>query len=240
MTDLPVDYLAAGLLHSLYDITGNKASHSFTLNKLHEFCEKAFGRKYKIEFTKAAVERLHERKVILYVEDPFADEIISADDSTISDFFVSRVDSGDIYSKTWKYEMPWLSTAFKKEHFWSDLERSLESPDQVWVPASDRIVKLDHNNPVLKEIQTAAADLRERLAESNDVGNLRPDQVEVAIAEIGQLEADLNGDALRVGGFRERAEGTLSWIGREAAGALVGTAALALLAAIAAFFGFTF
>jgi hypothetical protein len=104
-------------------------------------------------------------------------------------------------------------------------------------PASDRIVALDHNSPDLVKAISDAKQLAVQLQESNDVGNMSPEAVAVAADEIGQIAISLERPAVRMPSFGNRAVSTLTWIGKEAAGALIGAAALGLLALLATILG---
>lgn len=115
------------------------------------------------------------------------------------------------------------------------IQPNLQGPLEV--PASDRFVALDHNSADVVELIAQTDDLITKLTNGNDVGNLTSDMVSVAVQEVGQLKAALEVNFVRPTTLFLRASDTLHWIGKEAAGALVGAAALALLALIAAFFG---
>lgn len=108
------------------------------------------------------------------------------------------------------------------------------------IPAADRYVRLDHNNPQLIEIFEKISELESQLRSGNDVGSLDEDGVEAAISEVAELRSSLERPVVRKDAIRIRTVGTLTWIGKEAAGGLIGAAALALLALIASFFGFGF
>lgn len=105
------------------------------------------------------------------------------------------------------------------------------------VPASDRIVTLDHNNPDLVRAISDTKQLAAQLQGSNDVGGMSPEAVAVAVDEIGQIATSLQRPAVRMPSFGNRVVSTLTWIGKEAAGALVGAAALGLLALLAMILG---
>ena len=108
------------------------------------------------------------------------------------------------------------------------------------IPASDRLVTLDDNDPKLAEIVAEAKDLSRRISDSNDIGAMSDQDREIAIVEVNQLAEILEQPAVRISNVTERAIATLSWIGEQAAGAVIGSAAMALLALIAAYFGFIF
>jgi hypothetical protein len=108
------------------------------------------------------------------------------------------------------------------------------------VPASDRIVPLDHNNPMVSQAAADARKLAVALRESNDIGAISPEALPVAVEEVSQIAQALEQPAVRMPAFGERVRSTLGWIGKEAAGALVGAAALALLALLATILGIAF
>jgi hypothetical protein len=107
------------------------------------------------------------------------------------------------------------------------------------IPGSDRVVGLDHNSRSFVEVVSGAKDLQAQLLSANDVGDLSPRQVQVAAHEIEQIVETLQQDYVRPFALWSRSSSVLGWIGKEAAAALVGAAALALMALIATLLGFT-
>lgn len=105
------------------------------------------------------------------------------------------------------------------------------------IPAADRVVSLDHNQPPLIAIREASEDLRQKIARGNDLGDLTIEQAEAAAAEIYQLEQMLGAPFARPQAVMEFARQSLRWIADKAGGAVVGAAALAVLTLIAAYFG---
>jgi hypothetical protein len=106
------------------------------------------------------------------------------------------------------------------------------------IPASDRVVMLSDNSPEVAEIVASAQSLHHQLTTGNDVGNLTPEQAQAAASEVDEIRVAFSGQAVRANIAYRRARDTLEWIGKEAGGALVGTAATALLLLIAKFLGF--
>jgi len=107
-------------------------------------------------------------------------------------------------------------------------------------PASDRIVGLDHNSAGLIDVLEATEELKAHLTTGNDVGEMSSDAVAVAVAEVERIQSELKQPFFRPAAFKNHAKGTLEWIAKEAAGALVGTLALTLLGLIIAFVGSIF
>ncbi|MBK8374396.1 hypothetical protein [Sphingorhabdus sp.] len=106
------------------------------------------------------------------------------------------------------------------------------------VPASDRIVSLNHNAPEVRQIVDEANNLETLLSKVNDFGSLTEEEVKTAATEVRLIREAFETDFLRPTSTYQRAKSTLEWIGTKAAEAVIGAAALGLLALIAAFFGF--
>jgi hypothetical protein len=106
------------------------------------------------------------------------------------------------------------------------------------VPASDRIVKLTDNQLALDVAVKAVLQLKNQLATGNDFGDLSLDELEVARREVYWIEHALKQESLRVEWIEPLATNCLKWITTKAAEQIVGTFAIAALAAIAALFGF--
>lgn len=112
-----------------------------------------------------------------------------------------------------------------------------EADGQI-VPASDRIVRLDHNSDAYGKAVTEINALSEAIRSNNNFGNMTKEAVSVATAEVDSLKRELEGEAVRASAFWDRAKSLLGWIAREAGGALVGAVALGALAAIGSLLGF--
>jgi hypothetical protein len=105
------------------------------------------------------------------------------------------------------------------------------------LPASDRVVRLDHNSREVLDIKHQLSELREKLRTGNDLGSFREEEAEAAAVEVEQLELAFSRPTVRARWLMLSSNETLQWIGKEAAGAVVGTIALAVLALIGSFLG---
>ena len=114
---------------------------------------------------------------------------------------------------------------------------SLANPDDTFAPASDRIVTSLDNYPLINVIRSEISKFSDELSQANDTGDLVGDRLVVAKAEIADLGQSYNRNSARISTLYNQAKGTLSWIGTEAAAALIGAAALALLGLIARLLG---
>ncbi|MBV1917909.1 MAG: hypothetical protein KUG65_07590 [Sphingomonadaceae bacterium] len=97
------------------------------------------------------------------------------------------------------------------------------------IPASDRVVDLDHNSPVAVKIGSALDELETRLKEDNDTGELTDDLRAAALEEVSHLKQRWSSAKIRVNSFVASTKSTLSWIGEKAATATVGELAKNLL-----------
>lgn len=112
--------------------------------------------------------------------------------------------------------------------------------EETEVPASDRLVRIDHNSDAFREFESAFEKLKEGLDKSNDVGELSPEGVEVAKQEVSQLGSENKREWVRPAHVWQVAKSTLLWILDHSAGAAIGTFALAALTALAKLFGIEF
>jgi len=117
----------------------------------------------------------------------------------------------------------------------NEQEEDFANPE---APAADRIVGFDHNSRSFREVRAKVSELQDHLGSANDLGGLTERSAAVASAEVEAIGKTMDQEFFRPTELWARAKMTLGWIGREAAGALEGTAAIALLALIASFLGF--
>jgi hypothetical protein len=106
---------------------------------------------------------------------------------------------------------------------------SIKNGPSMRVPASDRIVDLDHNSPTFSEISDRLDELEGRLRVDNDTGELVGEERATALEEVSRLRAWWSSSKIRVMSFVSLAKSTLGWIGEKAASATVGELAKSLL-----------
>lgn len=104
-------------------------------------------------------------------------------------------------------------------------------------PASDRLVRLDDNDPKVSEIRASLGELKQKIRTGNDLGSMSAEAAQAAHLEVERLEQAFQLQTARAGWLMGMASATLPWIGKEAAGAVVGALALAILALIGRFLG---
>jgi hypothetical protein len=105
----------------------------------------------------------------------------------------------------------------------------------AFAPASDRLVRIDHNAEAVREIREAAAELVQRIRLGNDLGDLTAEEAAAAANEVYQIGLFFEAEYVRPATVLSLAGPTLRWIADKTGGAVVGAAALALLALIKAF-----
>ena len=103
-------------------------------------------------------------------------------------------------------------------------------------PASDRIVRYDDNSAAFDEVRDGFRDLAKSLSEGNDVGKMTEAEVRQARQEVMMLRHAFGCDAINTDWLIEPTKKTLLWIANAAGEAVVGVAALGLLAIVIKYF----
>jgi hypothetical protein len=150
------------------------------------------------------------------IEDAFHDK----DRSGISLYNFKALD------RYFEYGDDWLHKALTSIH------RQLSGD----VPASDRVVPIDHNSPSAAEITSSFEALEASLKGDNDTGALIDDQRLAALEEVSRLKQWWLSTRVRCASFLTSANATLSWVGEKAAAATVGDLAKNLLKLLLDFF----
>jgi hypothetical protein len=89
------------------------------------------------------------------------------------------------------------------------------------VPASDRIVAIDHNSPVQAEVEQKIEELIEAVRRDNDFPGA-PEEKEQVIAELSAGRKLLEAAQARLSSIRATLEPSLRWIMEKGAGTIVG------------------
>jgi len=137
---------------------------------------------------------------------------------------------------------PIIETYFEADHTW--IERIIETltklhlADQHYapgviensaIPASDRVVSLDDNQPEVAEIRAELEVFERELRESNEAGEFLGEEREVALAEVSTLRSILSRARVRAASTLAYAHRTLGWIAEKTATAAIGEGAKRLL-----------
>ena len=153
-----------------------------------------------------------------------------------NDTLESDVDYNSSMNRAESLHLPYLeaynsfSALRKYAQFGSDwielaISRINEQSNLTRVPASDRIVAVDDNDPKANEIVSLAEDLENKLTVGNDVGDITAEQAVAVASEVSQLRASFSSRYLRREEVLRRARATLAWIGERAAGTAIGETA---------------
>lgn len=122
----------------------------------------------------------------------------------------------------------------------SDQRDLIQRLRRTEVPASDRTVRFDHNSQKFNDFEVAYRELVAAIKAANDFGGQTDDQVEAIKAELDLLSQMKNQFVVRTSQIWQFAKNTLLWIAEQALGAIIGSLALAALAALASLLGITF
>jgi hypothetical protein len=156
----------------------------------------------------------------------------SEDDFDFSKFLFSFYyeQHGNLNDASYQFVLRFFSTYIR------ELTRYLEmrlNGDPV--PASDRVVSVNHNSPKFKEIESSLAEVKKQVAESNSLEDSERIQAELAAGE-----KILEPDTVRVSAVRLLLINPLSHIGKIVRDTALGQLALKVLGLIATYFGISF
>ncbi len=101
-------------------------------------------------------------------------------------------------------------------------ERSFNTkPEMLTIPASDRVVSLDHNSSIVLLIDSEFERLEEEIRSNNEAFTEVPENRAIALAEVSSLQELWRGVSVRVDHFKVRAEEALKWIAEKASVAAI-------------------
>ena len=214
--------------------------HRFTIAKLSDLLTAHASDGFDLDRTQKVIRILVGLGVGKFFDDPFADRIFQVTDNEIQHFFNRRIRSDDLFGRAWNLGLDWLKTAFDKTEFWEEFDREPVELVAILPRFENEELALDHNSKAYQDAAEAFDELLKALETTNDVGNLSEDEIEEARVAVKQLKAEIDGDFIELPGFANRARLILTWIGKEAAGAVVGGLAIAALVAVANLIGISF
>jgi len=119
------------------------------------------------------------------------------------------------------------------------IERNAGSVES-YIPASDRIVSVDHNSAAFQDIRNSLDELEQQILQSNEIGSTEPESRERVAAEIGAGARLLQATKARISAITELLIPPLRWLASTFAKSTVGKIASLLITAIATFFGIDF
>ncbi|MCV0381847.1 MAG: hypothetical protein K5799_00125 [Erythrobacter sp.] len=226
------DYAAAGALLSIFDGREMNEVHSFTLQQLQTQFSFNLNEGFDYDRTVKVVKTLQKLGLGEFYEDPFADPIFQVGNRAIYNFLVDRSNVGDIYGRAWNLGVDWLKTAFENSHFWEEFDREPHQLAGIVVPKREDVYPFDHNSAAYKEAKDLIDELLSSLRTGNDVGQLSAQDVVEATGKVESLRDDLEDPNTSSYDLVASAKDVLSWIGKQAAGAVVGALSISLLIAI--------
>jgi len=105
------------------------------------------------------------------------------------------------------------------------------------IPASDRIVPVDHNSPAYQQVDTNLATLEEHLRVSNSLAENSPSEHDQALAELSASRRLLKAVQVRIELLKQLLLPALRWIAKKSGEIAVGIAITAVLATLATLLG---
>jgi hypothetical protein len=152
----PSDYLAIAYLISVYKNTQNSVALPDSYEEAHEHLTSYFERDFGEVFTRMSMDKLNEWGFVEIVSDPYAGHLIISNTKEIAQphGLLGRVGMLGLYTAALNGGGPWLGRVFSNDDFWRNFVQESEDGGQrtsedlefkMEIPASDRIVRLDHN-----------------------------------------------------------------------------------------------
>jgi hypothetical protein len=225
------DYAVAGILMYLHNSDPDSATHSYSIDTLSESLSSYVDSGFTPDRTEKFVRVIERMGIGEFFEDPFADPIFQISDSRILGFFTSRANTSDIFARAWNLDLPWLKSAFAKGEFWEQVDQE-EDEMTALLPIEAGQVHFQSNSDAFKEASELVDELLQKLEHSNDVGRLKPEELEQAQFEVAKIKEGLEAESVESPAYFKVTRATLVWIAKQAAGAVVGALALTALVAI--------
>jgi hypothetical protein len=226
------DYAVAGVLKYLYDSITDDRVHSFTLENLANMLRFNLNDGFTDGRVEKIVKIINSLGAAEFLDDPFADPILQIESDRIRKFLEYRNNFEGVYRKSWDLGLDWLRSAYKKDVFWGEFDKEPFELGSSLVPVADGFVTLNHNSADYKQATSLIDDFLEKLRDSNDVGEMTAEDIDLAIVEVQSVKAELQQPSVAMPAFGENVRSIFGWIAKQAAGSIVGALALAALTAL--------
>lgn len=167
----PLDYLSIGIAMAIFETTDKITVHSVTHEQIRGIFYQRVGRGLTSELAEAGVQHLEKIGLVTIEGDPYADTLIHMRDADLRSFCNSEPAADSIYKKAWDAGLEWLTTAFERANFWSDVasEAANEPTPAPIVPSADGFVTLEHNSDVANELERVTTEADEAIRASNSI-----------------------------------------------------------------------
>ena len=175
----PSDYLAVIYLRVAYPFTQNNIALPDSFESAHDLLEEYFKKSFDLVYTRMAVDKLQQWGFLEVVSDPYAGDLIIPDNQQISspNVQLSHVGMSGLMNAALNGGDDWMNRVLSNDEFWINFsEESDYSGDRAAaeleykgeVPASDRLVRLDHNQA--NELDYPIGELIELIEPENSIG----------------------------------------------------------------------
>jgi hypothetical protein len=151
----------------------------------------------------------------------FASGNVTAEDFAFDYYFSGNNNINDtLHELTGHLFQPFASEL--RKYLVRNIDQPVPTGDEITVPASDRLVSIDHNSAPYKEFEIVLAEVEKELAASNIVS---PEDRERIGAELKAGKALLDASTVRVGALSAVLLAALTWLVLQVAGSAVEMAA---------------
>ena len=175
----PSDYLAVIYLRVSYPFTQNSIPLPDSFESAHDLLEEYFKKSFDPVYTRMAINKLENWGFLEIVSDPYAGDLIISDNSGIAspNTQLSHVGMSGLMNAAVNGGDAWMARVLSNGEFWTNFaEESENSGDKAAeeleykgeIPASDRLVRLDHNQA--SELDHPIIELIELVEPENSIG----------------------------------------------------------------------
>lgn len=231
MKKLHTEYILAAVTHGICNV----ANSDFLQARNHASMALAFDQIYKVQIPpeelRALFEELTRLDIVSVIEDPFTSTYYLYHETNSDRYYKSRSEDAEhVIGKVELLGQSWLSEALNNIFAVASESDTTDRSDEVArVPASDRVVRLDHNEPKYLEAAKSLDDVIKEFREDHSFGNSPPPERDRVLGELEagrdyiKKQAKQSGE-VRFGTIKELLIEPLNWImktfGKEALAAL--------------------
>lgn len=202
MSDLPIDYLVAGIALELSRWT-NYERMPLDVSEFGLVFKSAFDVELADEWSEKLIGRLAQLQFVNVDDDKYIGRTISTSKATIEYRFGRVARQANIFGRARANGREWLKRVFSASAFWEDLAQSPASePDSEdmlgEIPASDRTVTVLHNSEDGKVLNSGLDLIEQDLSTNNEVADEAGEDRERLLSEVKASRTLLWSERLRV------------------------------------------
>lgn len=144
-------YMEAAILYAIASPPQTFSSPQ-TIDGLRDYLVEYYNVSFHESFVETGLKGIEGTEALSIIRDPFAGVMLKFDNAKCTELFIEKANNSPMspFDNLHTTGKPYLTRVFNNENFWAELSDyqdsdSLEVAEKASVPASDRIVTIDHN-----------------------------------------------------------------------------------------------